>query len=114
MQKLVLCTLMLTALAAVAAVQVDAMDRSRTLPLQGTLHARYNRTKCPTGTPAMTEGTLTPCYLVNARGTIPSLGKVVDRRVAILLHTTTKCPQVEFRIALTVGTRGTIVAAASK
>jgi hypothetical protein len=114
MRKLVLRALMLMALLGVAVGRVEAMDRSRTLPLHGTLHATYNPAKCPAGTPAMTDGSVTPCYLVIAHGTISNLGRVVDRRVAILLHSTTKCPQVDFRIALTFGTRGTIVAAASK
>ena len=120
MQKLSLCALVpvvivgVCCLPASAAGRIEAMDASRTLPLRGTLHATYNPTKCPAGTPLMTEGSLTPCYLVIAHGTIPGLGKVVDRRVAIVLHSTTKCPQVKFSIVLTVGNRGTIGAAAAK
>src|SRR5262249_3857506 len=75
---------------ALTAERVEASDASRTLPLRGTLHATYNPTKCPKGTPVMTNGSVTPCYLVIAHGTIPNLGKTTDRRVAIILHSTTK------------------------
>jgi lipoprotein-anchoring transpeptidase ErfK/SrfK len=61
----------------------------------------------------MTEGSFTPCFLVLAHGTIPSLGKVADRRVAVLLHSTTKCMQVRLSVVLTVGARGTIDADAA-
>jgi hypothetical protein len=42
------------------------------------------------------------------------LGTVVDSRVAIILHSTTRCPQMTFDIVLVVGTRGTIQASAAK
>src|SRR5215475_1199439 len=112
MQKLVLGALALTALVGVAVWLAESRDRSRaepmvrsgTLPMRETLHATYNSTKCPAGTPQMTNGSLTPCYLVIAHGTISSLGKAVDRRLAIVLHSATTCPEVRFRIALTVAT----------
>jgi len=114
MQRLVLCALTLTALAGVAVGRVEAVGTSRTVPLHGTLQAAYNPTKCPAGTPMKTEGSLTPCYLVIAHGTITSLGKVVDRRVIMVLHSTTDCPRVKFSIALAVRTKGTVLANASK
>src|SRR5262249_40432902 len=95
--------------------RTTSADRARAFPLRDeTLHATYDPTKCPPGTPATTEGSVTPCYLVIAHGKLSSLGKVVDRRIAIGLHSTTKCPELRFDIALTVGTRGTIRAAASR
>jgi len=101
-------------LLASAAGRVEASAVSRTLPLSGLLHATYSATKCPAGTPAMTEGSLTPCYLVIAHGTIQALGNVVDRKIAVVLHSTTRCPQLNFNLVLTVGTRGTITAAGAK
>jgi hypothetical protein len=98
---------------ALASRPVEAADAARTLPLRGTLQAAYNPTKCPTGTPVLTNGSVTPCYLVIAHGTIPSLGKTADRRIAIILHSTTKCPEVKFEIVLTAA-KGTLHASAAK
>jgi len=56
----------------------------------------------------MTRGSLTPCYLVIARGTLPGLGKVTHRRIVVVLDPVAKCANIKFSMALTVGTKGTI------
>ena len=100
-------------LLAFAAGQVGAMEALQTLPLSGALHATYRPAKCPKGTPAMTDGSVTPCYLAIAHGTIRGLGTVTDRRIAVLLHSTTKCMQVKQSVVLTVTARGTVGANAA-
>lgn len=63
------------------------METLRILPLSGTLHAMYRPVNCPKGTPVLSGGSVTPCYVAVAHGTVRGLGKVTDRRVAALLRT---------------------------
>ena len=93
---------------ATAAGQAAVKRPSETVQLSGTLPATWKGTKCPPGVPVMTRGSLTPCYLVIARGTLPGLGKVTHRRIVVVLDPVAKCANIKFSMALTVGTKGTI------
>jgi hypothetical protein len=95
-------------LLATAVGQAAVMRLSQTVQLSGTLPATWKGTKCPPGVPVMIRGSLTPCYLVIARGTLPGLGKVTHRRIVVVLDPEAKCANIKFSMALTVGTKGTI------
>jgi hypothetical protein len=95
-------------LLATAVAQAAVMRPSETLQLSGTLPATWKGTKCPPGVPTMTRGSLTPCYLTLAHGTLPGLGKVTHRRIVVVLDPFAECANIKFSMALTVGTKGTI------
>ena len=95
-------------LLASAVGQAAVMRPSETLRLSGTLPATLKESKCPPGVPVMTRGSITPCYLAVARGTLPGLGKVSDRRIVVILDPVAECANIKFNMALTVRTKGTI------
>jgi len=95
-------------LLATAVAQAVVMRPSETLQLSGTLPATLKDTKCPPGVPTLIRGSITPCYLALARGTLPALGKVTHRRIVVVLDPVADCANLKFSMALTVGTKGTI------